>query len=314
VKGRLARDKLDSVPTVSIVIPCYLQARFLSDAIESALAQDYPAVEVIVVDDGSPDDAVGVATRYPVRYLRQENRGLSGARNAGLRDATGDLILFLDADDRLLPDAVRRGADALAARPEWAFVFGRYRMISADGVPEEPVERPGVSEDGYAWLLRYNWIGMHGTVLYRRGVLEAVGGFDESLRAAEDYQAYLRLARQHPFGSHPWVVAEYRRHGENMSRDPVRMLGAVRRVMGAERRWIGHDATWARAWRSGMRAWRREYVMALVVRSGRAIRTGDVRVLVRALPTLAWHGTAEAVSSLARKVLSLLNPSSDGAG
>ena len=87
-----------------MVIPCFRQAHFLSEAIESVLAQDHGSVEIVVVDDGSPDNVGEVAARYPgVKYLRRVNGGLATARNAGLREASGEFLLFLDADDRLLP-------------------------------------------------------------------------------------------------------------------------------------------------------------------------------------------------------------------
>ena len=97
-------------PLVSIIIPCYRQGRFLAEAIESALAQSYAAVEVIVVNDGSDDDTDAVARHYAERicYIAQPNCGVSVARNAGMAAARGDFLLFLDADDLLRPDAVRR--------------------------------------------------------------------------------------------------------------------------------------------------------------------------------------------------------------
>src|SRR5690606_15764736 len=127
--GRAGQD-----PLVSIVIPCYNHARFLGEAIESALGQTYPRVEVVVVDDGSTDDTAAVVVRYPaVRYVRQANAGLAAARNAGLRASTGELLVFLDADDRLTPGALEEGLRCLRARPECAFVYGAYRWIEADG-------------------------------------------------------------------------------------------------------------------------------------------------------------------------------------
>ena len=93
---------------ISIIIPCYNHAAFLPDAIESALAQDYPDVEVIVVNDGSTDNSSEVARRYPVRLIEQENKGLSAARNTGIRAATGTWILPLDSDDKIEPVTVSR--------------------------------------------------------------------------------------------------------------------------------------------------------------------------------------------------------------
>src|ERR671912_965329 len=108
---------------VSVVIPCYNQAHFLGEAIESVLSQTYPHFEIVVVDDGSTDNTQEVAARYPgVRYIRQENQGLAGARNAGIRRSNGSYLVFLDADDRLLPEALEVGLEHLNAHPECAFV------------------------------------------------------------------------------------------------------------------------------------------------------------------------------------------------
>src|SRR5918995_6791294 len=111
---------------VTVVIPCYNQAHFLGEAIESVLSQSYKRFEIVVVDDGSTDDTSEVATRYPrVRCIRQENRGLAGARNTGIRHCQGEYVVFLDADDRLLPEALEAGVREPGAHPEGAFVSGR---------------------------------------------------------------------------------------------------------------------------------------------------------------------------------------------
>src|SRR5215212_8886473 len=123
-------------PLVSVVIPCYNQAHFLGEAIESVLAQSHPNFEIIVVDDGSPDDTSEVAARYPgVRLVRQENQGLSGARNAGLARSEGEYVVFLDSDDRLLPEALEAHLEHLETRPECAFVSGYYKLMADDGSP-----------------------------------------------------------------------------------------------------------------------------------------------------------------------------------
>src|ERR687890_856397 len=99
---------------VSVVIPCYNQAHFLGEAIESVLAQSYPRFEIIVVDDGSTDDTSKVAARHPGgRYVYQNNQGVSAARNSGLARSEGEYVVFLDADDRLLPEALVAGFGGL---------------------------------------------------------------------------------------------------------------------------------------------------------------------------------------------------------
>ncbi|HWO47940.1 MAG TPA: glycosyltransferase family A protein, partial [Solirubrobacterales bacterium] len=119
-----------AAPLVSVVIPCWNQAHYLGEAIESALSQSYPSLEVIVVDDGSEDNSAAVAARFPgVRCLRQGNSGVAAARNRGLAEAGGEYAVFLDADDRLLPDALAVGVRELEARPETAFAAGMPRDI-----------------------------------------------------------------------------------------------------------------------------------------------------------------------------------------
>src|SRR5215208_5142350 len=98
---------MNHCPTISVIIPCYNGAGFLSEAIESVLAQRYPDLETIVVDDGSTDNSLAIAAQYPeIRSISQRNAGVAAARNTGLRYSAGEYIVFLDQDDRLLPDAL----------------------------------------------------------------------------------------------------------------------------------------------------------------------------------------------------------------
>ena len=227
---RLARRWSDNVQPpacglVSIVVTCFNQAHYVREAIESVLAQTYPNFELIVIDDGSGDNTAEEAARYPgVRYVRQHNQGLAAARNKGIAESRGDYLVFLDSDDRLMTSALETGLRQLAQHPECAFVAGGHRMIGFDGAvlwehtvgPEE--------DDLYRSLLRRNFIAMHAAVMYQRFVLEAIGGFDPRPRSTEDYDLYLRIARRHPIWSYNAIVAEYRRHGSNMTGDAAVVL------------------------------------------------------------------------------------------
>jgi glycosyltransferase involved in cell wall biosynthesis len=255
-------------PLVSVVIVCYNQARYLSDAIESALAQTCTDREVILVDDGSTDDTGEVARRYSgVQYIHQANRGLAAARNTGLRAARGQYVLFLDADDRLLPHAVEAGLDCSREFPGSAFVCGAYRNIFDDGSPAPTSPQQRVSAGHYRRLLEGNFIGMHAVVLYRRDLLEGEGGFDESLRACEDYELYLRMSRRWPVAQHHEVVAEYRQHDTNMSKDYAFMLRSVLAVLRRERVRLP-DRAHRRALRRGIRVWKDYYADLLLVEWG----------------------------------------------
>src|SRR5262249_60209669 len=140
---------------VSIVIVCYNQARYLPEAIQSALAQTFGDIEVLVVDDRSTDDTRDVALSFsPVRYVHQGNQGLAVARNTGIRETTSPYLLFLDADDRLLPEAVQSGLECFQEHPESGFVFGAFRNIYDDGSSTLSEMGPGVDHDHYWHLLQ----------------------------------------------------------------------------------------------------------------------------------------------------------------
>lgn len=244
-------------PLVSIVIPCYAQGHFLGDAIESVFAQTYLPLELIVVNDGSPDSAVIEAVLAPNRerltYVVQTNMGLSGARNAGLAHARGEFVTFLDADDRLLPRALEAGVNAFFEHPDSGLVWGHNRLIDVRGKPLITGERTFITEGGYAALLERNIVGPPVGVMFRRTNLLAAGAFLTSLRFAEDYELYLRLARQHDIYCHGEVIGEYRRHDGNMSLNHLGMLAGVLQVLDLQEEWVRDQPALRRLLRKGRR-------------------------------------------------------------
>ena len=225
------------VARVAVVIPCYKQAHFLGDAIESTLKQTMPPSEVVVIDDGSPDDVLGVVSRFPgVRYIRQRNQGLSAARNTGIRATNSELLVFLDSDDRLLPHAIERGVVHHNRHPDCGFVAGRMHTIAADGSLMHRWKPFPVTNDNLAQLL-INHCGIYPlTVMYRRAAIEKVGGgFNTSLRSAEDWDMDIRLARHFPFHLYDEPIAEYRKHGSNMTGNAPVMMKSIIGVLRAHR-------------------------------------------------------------------------------
>ena len=223
-----SHDAAVTEDAVSVVIPCFNQAEYLPEAIESVLGQTRRPTDIVVVDDGSTDDTAEVCRRYPaVRYVHQTSQGLANARNAGLAAATGTYVVFLDADDRLHAGAVDIGFRLLQAHPEWGFVSGEHRDISPEGSVQKEWTREPVTADHYLALLRSNYVGMVATVMYSRQMFEDVGGFDATLSACEDYDLYLRVARRFPIGCHSQLVAHYRRHDRAISADVGKMLTAA---------------------------------------------------------------------------------------
>jgi glycosyltransferase involved in cell wall biosynthesis len=238
-------------PLVSVIIPCYKQAQFLSDAIESVLAQTYPHHEVIVVDDGSPDDTAAVAARYPmVTYVHQQNRGLPTARNTGVHRSIGRFLLFLDADDRLTSDHFTRSLAAFEERPEAAVVSGDWRWFGLESAPH--VHNCDRLPDYYGSLLRRSFLIPIHTVMLRRSVFLSLGGFREGLRVWEDVDFFLRLAKRYTIYCHHAVIAEYRRHSEQTIRRPDVMLKGVMAVYRAERRYVRKHSEYADAYRVGL--------------------------------------------------------------
>jgi glycosyltransferase involved in cell wall biosynthesis/SAM-dependent methyltransferase len=280
--GPAPRAYNDTIPLVSVILTSYNQAHFLSDAIESVLRQTYSQFEIIVVDDGSTDNALEIVARYAgVRYIRQDNQGLSAARNTGLRRSTGAYLVFLDADDRLLSNALEVGVGCLEAHSECAFVSGHYVPISADGSPMRRSQAPCVERNHYEALLRRNYIAMHATVMYRRAIFQAVGEFNSSLHACEDYDLYLRIAARAPVYCHDKVVAEYRQHSANMSRNHGLMLKSAVSVLQSQRKYIDGHKEYEEAYQTGMKFWQDFFGGPLLSETLRRLARGEWRRSMR---------------------------------
>jgi glycosyltransferase involved in cell wall biosynthesis len=296
--------------SVGVVITTYNHAHFLQESLASVSRQTRPSDAVIVVDDGSSDDPAAVVSRFPgAQLIRQENRGLAAARNRGLAALSTTYVVFLDADDRLAPDAVERGLACFGRAPECGFVYGGHVYIDRDGSEiGERYEPPG--DDPHVKLLRGNFIAMHGAVMYRREKLLAVGGFDQTLRRCEDYDVYLRMTRRFPIAGYADRVAAYRLHGRNMSANHTAML---RSALDVHRRYLParQDGRARAAWREGRRGWRRCYAEEMAAARYRYRQGGGslVRSLptllaaARAFPLLAWR---EAFRGVRRRVAPVL--------
>jgi glycosyltransferase involved in cell wall biosynthesis len=205
-------------PLVSIVVLCHDYGRFLPEAIESALAQDHPNLEVIVVDDGSTDDSLEVARRYEgrVRVLTQENQGLARTCNRGVREATGDLFLFLSADDRLEPTYVSELLRALERRPDASFAYCSARLFGAEtGVmPSRPFS-------ALSLIRGRNYV--NGSALTRRAAYLDAGGYPEDLPegAFDDWDFWLTMLDRGNRGTYvAKPLLRWRRHHAG-SKDPT---------------------------------------------------------------------------------------------
>jgi glycosyltransferase involved in cell wall biosynthesis len=210
----------------SIIIPAFNAAPFLRATIESALAQTRSAAQVIVVDDGSSDDTGSIASQFGdvVWLVRQENAGVSAARNHGARIATAEWMLFLDADDLLRPDALEHLL-ARAAEGDFGVVYGPSVYFSDDSAVRR-VHGKGVAEGKVPAATHANFwksvIATPGAALVRRDVFERVGGFDPAFNTTADRDFWMRAGMFAEFGFVNAPVIEKREHGGNMSGDKSR--------------------------------------------------------------------------------------------
>ena len=226
-----AHEVAGAARRVSVVIPAYNVAGFLSETLQSVFAQTVQPHEVIVVNDGSPDTPTLEAALAPFRdrivYLTQENRGLSGARNTGIAAATGDMIALLDGDDLWEPEYLRTQTEFLNAHREYdavycnAVFFGESIYAGQDYMTVCPSTGEA---DSAALIARRCHVFV--SILARASVLKTIG-FDEALRSSEDFDCWLRMTSAgHRIGYHRAVLVRYRKHRASLSADPTWMAQA----------------------------------------------------------------------------------------
>lgn len=214
--------------TVSVIIPAYNVAGFVADAIRCALTQTRPPHEIVVVNDGSTDDTARVLDRFgdQIRVISQPNAGLAAARNAGAAAARGEWLAFLDADDLWHPTKLEH--QLAVAQDHHALIYSD-RMNIGDIGDVPLVQSLGVAlreGDIFEALLTTGNFITASSAMIRADVFRALGGFDPHLRAAEDWDLWLRVAADHPVGVCRVPVVSYRIHAGMMSGDPRRMQQA----------------------------------------------------------------------------------------
>lgn len=198
----------EAQPRVSVVIPARNAGRFIGETLASLRAQVAGDFEAIVIDDGSTDATAeivcGVAAEDPrFRLIAGAAKGVSTARNAGLEAARGEVVLFLDADDLIRPDALGRFAEALAAAPEAVAALGGVARIAEDGrpLPGRDNRELAAGPDPLALLLRKNFIVNGGALAIRREAAVEAGGYDPGLAYGEDWEFWCRLLELGPLAT-----------------------------------------------------------------------------------------------------------------
>jgi glycosyltransferase involved in cell wall biosynthesis len=220
------------LPLVSIITPTYNRAPLLPATIESILSQDYPNLEYVVLDDGSTDDTQAVLARYgdALRWEYHPNMGQPRTVNRGLELVRGEIIGFVSSDDPLLPGAISSLVNVLQDHPDVLVVYPDWRIIDEQSRPVSQIE---TFEYSYVNMVRYHHTYPGPCALFRRSVVDRIGGYDPTFRYVPDYDFWLRAGLLGPFRRVPRTLATYRDHagaittgerGVAMAREHIRVI------------------------------------------------------------------------------------------
>ena len=214
-----------NLPRVSVVIPAFNCGDYIVEAIASVVAQDYPDIEIVVVDDGSSDDtAAKVTSAFPeVLYIRQENAGSAIARNRGILASSGELVAFLDADDLWLPGKLDKQVRYLMEHPEVSLVytdFSRSADVEHDISSRLATRKFWTQGSEFLSLLRQNFLHTSSVIL-RRKILADSGIFDPKFRNAQDWDLWIRVGEVGRFALIDEVLTRYRLHPDQAIKSPA---------------------------------------------------------------------------------------------
>jgi len=236
-------------PAISVLMPVYNTERYLSEAIESILNQTYENFEFIIVDDGSTDRSSLILQEYAetdsrIRLIRQENTGMVGALNRGLKETAAPLIARMDADDVALPHRLEAQLKFMENHPEHVVVGGHTYFIDPDGqilklyrlaLDHNEIEERLLQGGGGAVV--------HAAAMFRKSAIEEAGGYRKDFEFIEDFDLYLRLLKIGKFANLDRVVYHYRHHLENITARKGNTRENLRRLLvGEARRWKGLPA------------------------------------------------------------------------
>ncbi|MBI3999274.1 MAG: glycosyltransferase [Candidatus Omnitrophica bacterium] len=206
-------------PLVSVIIPTYNREHLLVDAVESVLSQTFKDYELIVVDDGSTDGTEEIIKRKydgKIRYFKQENQGISGARNRGIREAKGEYIAFLDSDDLWLPEKLEKQVAFLDSHPEVGLICTKLWRYAIGKESEKRLCPEYFSAEFKDLLVSNNYVPTT-TVMVRKECLDQIGLFDTNLSVAEDFDLWLRFMKRFKVHCLEDVLAVHREHPQKTS-------------------------------------------------------------------------------------------------
>ncbi len=270
---------------VSVIIPAYNHAHYLPQAIQSVLDQTYTDWEIIVVDDGSTDDTAAVVGEFTdprLRYIYQENQGLSAARNTGIRAAHGHYLVFLDADDEWEPEFLRNCIKVLDADDTLAGVYTRNYFIDGNGAILPQLGGQIVTPAAFRnRILEGGGFPVH-VALVRGTVIHEVGLFDTQLTSVEDWDLWIRISEHYQMQGIPEPLARYRVYPGSMSTNAGRMhanrMAVLTKHFGPPK---NDPATWSEEKRHAY---------------GFAYRSAAIGYILQSQPDEGWRFLAQAIS------------------
>jgi GT2 family glycosyltransferase len=244
---------------VSVIITCYNYGRYLKQAIDSVVSQTYKNIEIIVVDDGSTDNTQEVIRNCPgVKSVTVHRVGASAARNIGVQFSSGSLLVFLDADDYLYPDAIEVNRSYYREFPTCAFISGAHdRVTNAGEILATPDQQQHFGNN-YQMLLQGNYIGVLGNTMYRRDLFFAFH-FDTTLGNCEEYDLNLHISKYFPSFSHKHKLIAYRVHENNKSGNKEQMYATIKRIL-SKHRAMTENSEVKKAIEQGLKNWGNFYL------------------------------------------------------
>lgn len=278
------------LPAVSVIIPAYGVTQYIAGTLDSVLAQTYRDFEVIVVNDGCPDSAALEAALRPyserIVYLRKENGGVSSARNAGMRAARAPLIAMLDGDDAWLPDFLAVQTDYLRSHPDTDIVYCDGTIFGDTPLADRTLMEfsPSRGEATFESLVSLRCSVILTSVVARKAAILAVGGFDESLRRAEDFDLWLRAAHAGArISYHRGALFRYRQRATGLSADGIAMREAGLLALDKLARTLQLSASEQAALATGMQEYRAD---VSYLRMREAMRERDTQTALAAVREL----------------------------
>lgn len=233
---------------VSVIIPVYGVENFIASTLQSVLEQTYTNLEILIIDDASSDQSIEICRQFTdsrIRIIHQENRGLAGARNTGIRHAQGDYLAFLDGDDLWLPEKIEKHIAHLETSPEVGVSFSRSAFIDADSKPLGSYQMPKLTEITTPYLFCINPVGNGSAAVVRREVFQEIkfldnlhGSledfyFDEHFRQSEDIECWIRISIQTNWQTEgiPEALTLYRVNSSGLSANLLKQLDSWEKVM-----------------------------------------------------------------------------------